>query len=388
MVDDAERVARMALACVVEAGDLRLRDKLRDHTPDEIWRSIHRSSLDDAWTQRARVLDLSAMRAAADRHALRFLIPSDAEWPSPLGDLDRSDPVQRWGGSPIGLWVRGVGSLADLVRDAVAVVGCRASTAYGERVATEFGAGLADAGLTVVSGGAMGIDAAAHRGALAEQGCTVAVMAGGLDSVYPKVNANLLAAVADHGVLVSEAPPGAAPSRRRFLTRNRLIAGLSAGVVLVEAAARSGARNTVSWASSLMRPVMAVPGPVSSSTSYLPHWLIREQEATLVTSVEDVKELVAPMGQSLVFREEQPRLLDALDDVQAAAYEALPSRGSRDSGEVAIEAGLDLVTAMVALDELRARGLVACAADGGWKLGEVQDRPVASAKQEGGRRQG
>ena len=84
MVDDAERVARMALACVVEAGDLRLRDKLRDHTPDEIWRSIHRSSLDDAWTQRARVLDLSAMRAAADRHALRFLIPSDAEWPSPV----------------------------------------------------------------------------------------------------------------------------------------------------------------------------------------------------------------------------------------------------------------------------------------------------------------
>lgn len=383
MGDHEERAARMALSCVVEAGDLRLRDRLRVQTPQEIWRAVSTSGVDDAWTRRAALVHLPTLVGMANRHGVRFIIPSDPDWPAGLVDLDHSEPVQRWGGMPVGLWVRGPGSLAEMAADAVAVVGCRASTAYGDRVAAELGSGLAGSGTTVVSGGAYGIDASAHRGALAEDGPVIAVMAGGLDDVYPKGNRQLIDTIAERGVVVSEAPPGATPSRRRFLTRNRLIAGLSAGVVLVEATMRSGARNTVSWASSLMRHVMAVPGPVGSSTSYLPHRLIREQEAVLITGVEDVRELVSPMGRDLVDRETQPRLLDDLDDDQAAVYEALPSRGSRATGEIALDAGVHIRVALVALEELRARGLAASASDGGWRLGVVQDRPVPSAQQQG-----
>lgn len=385
MGEREERAARLALACVVEAGDLRLRDRLRHQSPEEIWHHVRTTGVDDAWSRRATQVDVDAVAALARRHRLRFLIPSDPDWPPQLVDLDHCEPVQRWGGMPVGLWVRGGGSLAELSADAVAVVGCRASTAYGERVSGDLGAGLAAHGTTVVSGGAFGIDAAAHRGALAEDGPTVAVMAGGLDQHYPKANSSLLEAVAEHGLLVSETPPGSTPSRRRFLTRNRVIAALSAGVVLVEATARSGARNTISWAASCLRHVMAVPGPVGNSTSYSPHWLIRERQAELVTGVEDVRELIAPVGQAMVQRETQPRLLDDLGEDEAAAYEALPSRGSRDSGEIALDAGLTLPGALAALAVLQARGLAASLPDGGWRLGVVQDRPVRSADQQHGR---
>lgn len=381
MGDEPERAARMALSCVVEAGDLRLRDRLRGESATEVWRQVQVSRADDAWSRRAEFVDLPRLADQAVRHGLRFLIPGDVEWPPGLADLDHSEPVQRWGGMPVGLWVRGAGSLADLTTRGVAVVGCRACTAYGERVATELGAGLAGAGLTVVSGGAYGIDAAAHRGALGEDGPTVAVLAGGLDQVYPKGNTNLVDAIAEQFVVVSEAPPGATPSRRRFLTRNRLIAALSAGVVVVEGTSRSGARNTASWATSLMRHVMAVPGPVGNSTSYLPHWLVKQEAAALVTGPADVREMVAPMGEDLVDRERQPRLLDELEAEHAAVYEALPSRGSRSTGAIALEAGVHVRVALVALEELRSRGLAASSSDGGWRLGVVQDRPVRSAEQ-------
>lgn len=383
MADLDERRARMALSCVVEAGDLRLRDRLRLQRPEQAWRDVRAGRAEDVWVRRAAELDLAEVEGLAERHGIRFLIPSDADWPAGLAVLDHGEPVQNWGGMPVGLWARGTGSLADLATDAIAVVGCRASTAYGERVAGELGSGLAVLGTTVVSGGAYGIDAAAHRGALAEEGPVVAVMAGGLDEFYPRAHTALLEAVAEHGLVVSETPPGEPPSRRRFLTRNRLIAALSAGVVVVEGTARSGARNTVSWATSCLRPVMAVPGPVGNSTSYLPHWLIRSNEATLVTGVADVREMVAPMGEELVERESQPRLLDLLDGAEGAAYEALPSRGSRDTGDIALRAGLTIPAALVALEGLRAKGLAASAPDGGWRLGVVQDRPATSAEQEG-----
>lgn len=383
MADRAERAARMALACVVEAGDLRIRDRLRAEGAEAVWASVRASTTDDAWSRRAALVDLASVESLARRHGLRFVVPSDPEWPSALADLDGSEPVQQWGGAPLGLWVKGSASLAELAADAVAVVGCRASTAYGERVATELAAGLAEGGTTVVSGGAFGIDAAAHRGALAADGPTLAVMAGGLDRFYPSANTSLLEGVAEHGLVIAESPPGTPPSRRRFLTRNRIIAALGRGLVVVEATARSGARNTANWATTCFRPVMAVPGPVSSSTSYTPHWLIREGQATLVTGLADVREIIAPMGEAFVLRESQPRLLDLLDEEQAAVYEALPSRGSRDTGEVALDSGLSLPATLAALEELRARGLVASSPDGGWRLGVVQDRPL-SAQEEGG----
>src|SRR5690606_23921427 len=168
---------------------------------------------------------------------------------------------------PLALWVRGPGRLGELGGTAVAVVGARAATSYGAHVAAELGSGLADRGCTVVSGAAIGIDGAAHRGALAVEGATVAVLACGIDRIYPASHELLLERIAASGLVVSEYPPGGVPARHRFLVRNRLIAGLAVGTVVVEAGLRSGAQRTAADAMSLGRQVMAVPGPVTSAMS-------------------------------------------------------------------------------------------------------------------------
>jgi DNA processing protein len=178
--------------------------------------------------------------------------------------------------------------LAACCGHAVAIVGSRAATAYGNHVASGIAVGLADGGWTVVSGAAYGIDAAAHSGALAADGITVAVLACGVDRPYPRAHAGLLQQIATYGLIVSEAPPGRQPSRDAFLARNRIIAALAGGVVVIEAGRRSGTMSTVAHADALGRPVMAVPGPVTSAVSAGCHQLIREQAALCVTSASDV----------------------------------------------------------------------------------------------------
>lgn len=384
MVDDEERQARLALACVIEPGDLRLKGLLARFEPAEVWASLTRAGADNAWGRRARALDVRTVELLARKHGLRFIVPGDDEWPPQLAVLAACEPVQESGGAPIGLWVRGERSLAGVTATAVALVGSRASTAYGDRVSADLGAALAAEGVTVVSGGAYGIDAAAHRGAIAENGPTVAVLAGGLDEFYPRAHANLLGEVASYGAVVSEVPPGEHPTRKRFLVRNRLIAALAAGTVVVEAGVRSGARNTVTWANACGRVVMAVPGPIGNPTSYTPHRLIREGEAVLVTGLADVMEVVGPVGESQPIKPSQPRLLDLLSDSQRAVYEALPSRGSRATGDLSLRAGLTVRDTLVALNGLCDAGLAGAADDGGWRLGRIQDRPVPSSQQEGG----
>ncbi|MDR1791338.1 MAG: DNA-processing protein DprA [Propionibacteriaceae bacterium] len=215
---------------------------------------------------------------------MRYITPGVDEWPAQLGDLS--------GSAPAGLWVRGEANLAELCGRSVAIVGARASTPYGEHVAFEMAEGLSCGGFTVVSGGAVGIDSAAHNAALSGPTPTVAVLAGGLDRCHPAVNDPLFSRIADGGgLLVSEYPPGEHPTRERFLQRNRLIAALSQATVVVEGADRSGARSTVEWATMLGRPVGATPGSVYSAMSRLPHQLIREGKATLVANAADVKEL-------------------------------------------------------------------------------------------------
>ena len=152
----------------------------------------------------------------------------------------------------------------------VAIVGSRAATAYGSGIATDLAADLVEQGVTVLSGGAFGIDVAAHRGALAGGGPTVCVLASGVDVAYPPGHASIFASLARDQLLVSELPPSAHPTRVRFLARNRLIAAMSRGTVVVEAALRSGARNTAGWALGCGRPLMAVPGPVYSRASTTP----------------------------------------------------------------------------------------------------------------------
>jgi len=382
VVDEAEREARLALSCVVEPGNLRIGPIVAHRGAVDVWESLRRSGADNAWARRARALDLRPVRLLAQRHGLRFIVPGTAEWPARLADLATAETVQDAGGEPLGLWVKGNAQLDALASSSVAVVGSRASSAYGDRVAADLGAGLAASGLTVVSGGAFGIDAAAHRGALSEGGPSVAVLACGLDAAYPRAHEGLLAAIAESGLLVSEAPPGERPTRRRFLPRNRLIAALTVGTVIVEAAVRSGARNTVTWAGACRRVVMAVPGPVTSVTSWTPHRLIREGEAALVTSVEDVRELVRPAGECLTGRPRQERLLDTLAPRLQAVYEALPSRGTRAAGDLALRAGLAVPACLGALQELAEAGLARASDDGGWRLGDVQDRPLPPSADE------
>lgn len=370
-----DRAARLALSCVVEPGDLRLASLLARFEPAELWASLRGAGPDGPWRSRARRLDLAAVERRGRACGAVFVVPGDPEWPARLEGL-ATVSVQQWGGAPLGLWVRGRVPLAAAVGGSVAIVGARAASAYGERVATELAADLAAARLAVVSGAAYGIDAAAHRGSLAAGGVGVAVVAGGLDEAYPRAHAGLLDQLAESGAVVSEVPPGEHPTRRRFLVRNRLIAALSGGTVIVEASLRSGARNTVSWATALGRPVMAVPGPVSSATSVTPHRLIRDGEAVLVTCADDVLELVRPVGEPVPPRQRRARLLDGLDPGRAAIFEALPGRGGRDAGEIALRAGVPLPAALAALAGLADAGLARARPDGTWGVGQVGDRPL------------
>ena len=214
-----------------------------------------------------------------------LLCPGDPGWPDQVDGLGLTRPCA--------LWVRGTQDLRDLCHQAVAVVGSRAATAYGRHVSAEITTGLAAGGWTVVSGGAYGIDAAAHRAALAGGGRTVAVLACGPDHAYPREHSSLFDEVAARGAVVSEYPPGTLPDRRRFLARNRIIAALTCGTVVVEAAQRGGAMVTALQAGEIGRPVMAVPGPVTSAMSAGCHALIRAGQAVVVTSAAEVSSCLA-----------------------------------------------------------------------------------------------
>jgi DNA processing protein len=213
-----------------------------------------------------------------------FLTPDAPEWPAQLNEL--SAP-------PIGLVVKG--DLSVLAERSLAIVGTRNPTPYGVRIAGDFAAGFVDREWNIVSGGAYGIDSAAHKGALIAEGRTVAVLATGIDVAYPAGNARLFAEIAENGALVSEVLPGAHAIPSRFLTRNRIIAALSQATLVVEAAFRSGSLRTARDAAELMRPVMAIPGPISAPTSEGCHRLIGERAAEIVTSVTDAIELISAL---------------------------------------------------------------------------------------------
>lgn len=373
-----ERDARRALAWLVEAADPRVENLVASSGVVEAVELLSRSSTKNTWTRRLASFDHEQAKQAEAAAQARFIIPGDDDWPASLCDLRECPVVQNLSGEPLGLWVRGRGHLAELGQNAVALVGSRAATAYGERTAAEIAAELADQGATIVSGGAYGIDAAAHRGTLAAGGATVAFLAGGLSEFYPKGNVALLTQVMESGLVISEYPPDENPTRVRFLARNRLIAALAKATVIVEGSFRSGARNTVTWATALGRPVGAVPGPVTHSTTATPHRLIREAEAVLVTSATDVLELVRPVGEVEARRPACERLLDTLTPAQKAVQEALPRRGSRSAGEIALRSGLGMPKTLAALDELAEWGLARPHTDGGWGLGDVRNRPRLS----------
>jgi DNA processing protein len=318
-------------------------------------------------TAARRTIDRSeADLAAAHAAGARLLVPEDPAWPHDALAACTLSGVAALA-PPVALWVRGPRSALELSDRAVAVVGARAATGYGTHLAGEFGAGLAAAGTTVVSGAAIGIDGAAHRGALAADGATVAVLACGVDRAYPAGHATLLQRIAGTGLVVSEYPPGSVPARHRFLVRNRLIAALGGGTVVVEAALRSGAQRTAIDTETLGRLVMAVPGPVTSGPSAGCHQLIRDG-ALLVTSVDDVLEAVGRLGVDLAPEPETAvRRTDGLGKAAALVHDALPAQGARDTRWLARESGVPPDAIRAALTELERRGL-AQSRDGLWLL--------------------
>jgi DNA processing protein len=293
-------------------------------------------------TQARRGID----RAAEDLELLarrggRLITPDCDEWP-PLAFAafgGAKATVRPHGGPPMVLWALGPARLDEVVHRAAAVVGTRAATAYGEHVAADLAAGLVERDVAVVSGGAYGIDGAAHRAALAADGITAAVLATGLDIPYPAGHSALLHRIGQHGLLFTEYPPGVRPARHRFLTRNRLVAAVAGAAVVVEAGLRSGAANTAAWARALGRVVAAVPGPVTSSASAGCHALLRNG-AELVTRADDIVEFVGRIGE---LGSEQPRpttALDGLGEAERQVYEALPGRGAATVDEIAVASGL------------------------------------------------
>lgn len=259
------------------------------------------------WKPRAEpraVVD--ALNGARDVDA-RLILPGDSMWPTTLDDLGVHAPTV--------LWVRGAPAIL-CAEPRVAIVGARAASGYGEMLAGDFAGELAVDGAVIVSGGAYGIDGAAHRAALSVGGKTVAFLAGGVDRAYPQGHQQLLRRIVDTGAVVSEVPCGTAPTKWRFLSRNRLIAAVSHATVVVEAGWRSGSLNTAGHAATLGRPLGAVPGPVTSAASAGCHRLLREYDARCVTTPAEIRELWGDLPLGTAMPEppdpDQLRLLDAI----------------------------------------------------------------------------
>ncbi|GGL97292.1 hypothetical protein GCM10010129_46390 [Streptomyces fumigatiscleroticus] len=358
---------RVFLTRVLEPGDKAGGRWVREYGAEEVARRLRRGgrALPGVSDQRWAGLCARAGRAAPHRDlaaareaGARFLCPGDAEWPGQLDDLGDA--------RPLGLWVRGRSGLRMWALRSVAVVGARACTEYGAHMAVTLAAGLAERGWVVVSGGAYGIDGAAHRGALGAGGATVAVLACGVDRPYPRGHTELITRIARQGLVVGELPPGEHPTPSRFVLRNRVIAALTRGTVVVEAAYRSGSLVTARAAQRLGRHTMGVPGPVTSGLSAGVHELLRG-EATLVTDAAEVVELVGDMGELAPDRRGPVLPRDLLDRRARQVLAALPGARAAAAGEIARHALTTEDDAVARLYELRALGYVERHGDG-WKL--------------------
>ena len=399
-----ESYARAALTYLAEPADHWLNRLISAHGATRTLEAIRSGRLPDAsgdfarpqFTRRTLQRSLERWRVRLDelptpddviafrRSGIRLICPGDPEWPEQLADLGDEQPYA--------LWLRGTADLRFNCLHAVAVVGSRAATAYGSYVAAELAASVAARGWAVVSGGAFGVDASAHRGALGADGVTVAVLACGVDVPYPVGHAELLESVAAQGVIVSEWPPGRTVSRLRFLVRNRVIAALATGTLVVEAGERSGAVNTARHARDLSRPLMAVPGPVTSDQSAGCHRIIRDWQGTLVTTAAEVIEHLSPVGATLSpapastqapaaaapadpsrpkssrRRRVRPALdLEAMDLETTQVLDAMPARGGMATTRIAQRAGMVPTTVVRCLAVLAASGFIE-RCDEGWRL--------------------
>ncbi|WP_022887854.1 DNA-processing protein DprA [Agromyces italicus] len=311
------------------------------------------------WRPRIDAAAFERSLAQAARVGARLLVPGDAEWPTGIDDLGPN--------APLALWVRGRADALAGAQPTIALVGARAASGYGEHVTAEASAGLVDRGFLIISGGAYGIDGVAHRAALASDGTTVAFLAGGIDRLYPAGHESLLTRIAQTGAIYSEVPCGTAPSKWRFLQRNRLIAAAGDATIVIEAGIRSGSLNTAGHAATLGRPLGAVPGPVTSPSSAGCHRLMRERDATCVVDAAQMAELASGMGFGI---EQGPpnRSMDSAPSADAVRLlDALSPRSARSVDDLARRSGLAPGLVMSTLAELEVDRLVIRDVGGDWK---------------------
>ncbi|MEC5149080.1 DNA-processing protein DprA [Cryobacterium sp. GrIS_2_6] len=373
----AELHARAAWSCISEPGDgtaglvvaalgavralrMIIEAWTQDHIAGELLTAgvaegvIAAAGLDRAlerWRPRLDPIVVTIALRQAARSGARLAIPGDPDWPAGLEDLGVH--------APLALWWRGPADALGAFAQSIALVGARAATRYGEHVAMEASAGLVDRGFAIVSGAAYGIDGMAHKAALASRGRTVAFLAGGVDRPYPSGHVDLLERIAGEGAVISELPCGAAPTKWRFLQRNRLIAATSLATIVLEAGWRSGSLNTAGHAATLGRPLGAVPGPVTSPASAGCHRLIREYDAVCVTTAAEMAELVAEhlVQVTLDFPESELGLEGAgRTSEQVRVFDALSGRSPREVGDIARRAGLSTVSVRAALGALGVEG--------------------------------
>jgi DNA processing protein len=354
LVEPGDRVAGALIAALGAAAALEavVARASPESLEKRIGGEVPREELDQAverWLPRlqSRVALLSLRQAA--RYAVRLLVPDDPAWPAGFDDLGLH--------APLALWLRGKESVLATAPASLALVGARAATGYGEHVAMEASAGLVDRGYTIVSGAAYGIDGMAHRAALASSGRTIAVLAGGVDRFYPSGHEALLTRIVEEGAVVSELPCGAAPTKWRFLQRNRLIAAASRATIVLEAGWRSGSLNTAGHAAALGRPLGAVPGPVTSAASAGCHRLIRDFGAVCVTNPDEMAEL-APLESARAAGADagEPDAGPNLSAEELRVRDALSTRSARLVDDIAARSGLSVASVQSVLGAMQLEG--------------------------------
>ncbi len=353
-----DRTARIMLACLVEPGTAGIAQAVAEEgAPHVLARAWRQQQADLAVLGRLAPDDVPPMLDDMARLGVRVVVPGEPEFPTQL--LDLAEP-------PLALWLRGPLDLRGAGLRSLAVVGSRACTAYGERATSTITSDLAASGWAIVSGAAFGIDAAAHRAALSVGGPTVAVLACGVDVVYPRAHDSLLGRIADEGLVLSELPPGSLPLRFRFLARNRLIAALTRGTLVVEAARRSGAISTANRALELGRVLMATPGPITSMASSGSNRLLHEGAARAVATAEEVVALLleggagASPGASSVLDREVPTTSEEppAGSLARQVLDALSPRRPRSVAEVADRLDTAELAVLAELGMLELRGTV------------------------------
>ena len=346
--------ALLVLAHVVEPQDARMGAFIDAEGPIATIDAIRRGTIPKREVDglQARLREFSFARALREleRSSARLVFRDSPEWPTQLDDMKSIRPFV--------LWVCGTPNLRLAAIRSISMVGARNCTPYGSFIARDWSARFSDQGWVIISGGALGVDGAAHQGVLSVSGITICVLASGVDVAYPRTHESLIANIADSGLVISESPPGQQALRQRFLSRNRIIAALSRGTVVVEAGTRSGTTSTANFANEFNRPLFAVPGPITSPMSAGCHQLISEGKAMLASNWEEVGFMLGDRQLTLDLPEIEVRDTDGLTSVQKAVLDAVPIRQGKSADEVMVATGLSLREVLSSLGVLESGGFI------------------------------